>query len=82
MGYSALRPNCCGSGTLFITNTSHLFDAAFESFAAMDSSFLAQQVNEKIGQLHGLFDEIGIPNHERDVREQEVCFFFLLRRQP
>ncbi len=40
----------------------------------MDSSFLAQQVNEKIGQLHGLFDEIGVPNHERDSREQEVCF--------
>ncbi|KAH8894866.1 hypothetical protein GQ53DRAFT_67656 [Thozetella sp. PMI_491] len=39
---------------------------------AMDSSFLTQQVNDKIGQLHGLFDEIGVPNHERDAREQEL----------
>jgi protein regulator of cytokinesis 1 len=38
----------------------------------MDSSYLAQQVNTIIGQLHGLFDEIGVPNHERDTRESEV----------
>ena len=38
----------------------------------MDTSFLAQQVNAIIGQLHGLFDEIGVPNHDRDTREEEV----------
>lgn len=38
----------------------------------MDTSYLAQQVNTIIGQLHGLFDEIGVPNHERDTRESEV----------
>lgn len=38
----------------------------------MDTSYLAQQVNTIIGQLHGLFDEIGVPNHDRDAREEEV----------
>ncbi|KAL2169758.1 hypothetical protein VTG60DRAFT_5654 [Thermothelomyces hinnuleus] len=38
----------------------------------MDTSFLAQQVNTIIGQLHGLFDEIGVPHHDRDAREEEV----------
>ena len=38
----------------------------------MDTSYLAQQVNNSIGQLHGLFDEIGVPNHEREARESEV----------
>ncbi|KAL1874372.1 hypothetical protein VTK73DRAFT_398 [Phialemonium thermophilum] len=38
----------------------------------MDTSYLAQQVNTIVGQLHGLFDEIGIPNHERDSREAEL----------
>lgn len=38
----------------------------------MDTSYLAQQVNTIIGQLHGLFDEIGVPNHERESREAEV----------
>lgn len=38
----------------------------------MDTSYLAQQVNTIIGQLHGLFDEIGVPNHERETREAEV----------
>ncbi len=38
----------------------------------MDTSYLAQQVNTIVGQLHGLFDEIGVPNHERDAREEEV----------
>ena len=42
----------------------------------MDTSYLAQQVNTIIGQLHGLFDEIGVPNHDRDAREEEV------RRKP
>jgi hypothetical protein len=40
--------------------------------AAMDTSYLAQQVNTIIGQLHGLFDEIGVPSHERETREAEV----------
>jgi hypothetical protein len=38
----------------------------------MDTSYLAQQVNTIIGQLHGLFDEIGVPNHDRETREAEV----------
>ncbi|OAA38379.1 Microtubule-associated protein, MAP65/ASE1-type [Metarhizium rileyi] len=38
----------------------------------MDSSYLAQQVNSSISQLHGLFDEIGVPNHEREARESEL----------
>ena len=39
---------------------------------AMDTSYLAQQVTTIIGQLHGLFDEIGVPSHERDSREAEL----------
>lgn len=38
----------------------------------MDASYLSQQVNTIIGQLHGLFDEIGVPNHDRDNREEEL----------
>ncbi|KAI0802548.1 microtubule associated protein-domain-containing protein [Xylaria sp. FL0064] len=38
----------------------------------MDASFLSQQVNNIIGQLHGLFDEIGVPSHDRDNREAEL----------
>lgn len=38
----------------------------------MDTSHLAQQVNASIGQLQGLFDEIGVPDHERETREAEV----------
>lgn len=38
----------------------------------MDASYLSQQVNSIIGQLHGLFDEIGVPSHDRDNREAEV----------
>ncbi|KAK4174123.1 microtubule associated protein-domain-containing protein [Triangularia setosa] len=38
----------------------------------MDTSYLAQQVNTIIGQLHGLFDEIGVSNHERESREAEL----------
>lgn len=38
----------------------------------MDTGYLAQQVTTIIGQLHGLFDEIGVPSHERDSREAEV----------
>lgn len=42
------------------------------SEATMDTSYLAQQVTTIIGQLHGLFDEIGVASHERDSREAEV----------
>ncbi|KAJ2905787.1 hypothetical protein MKZ38_004464 [Zalerion maritima] len=38
----------------------------------MDTSYLSQQVNTIIGQLHGLFDEIGVPSHDRETREAEV----------
>lgn len=38
----------------------------------MDTSSLAQQVTNIIDQLHGLFDDIGVPNHERNARENEV----------
>ncbi|KAF4472726.1 anaphase spindle elongation 1 [Fusarium albosuccineum] len=38
----------------------------------VDTSYLAQQVNASIGQLHGLFDEIGVPEHEREARESEL----------
>ena len=38
----------------------------------MDTSYLTTQVSTIIGQLHGLFDDIGVPSHERDSRESEV----------
>ncbi|KAH7041016.1 microtubule associated protein-domain-containing protein [Microdochium trichocladiopsis] len=38
----------------------------------MDASYLSQQVNTIIGQLHGLFDEIGVSSHERERREEEL----------
>ncbi|KAI0480416.1 microtubule associated protein-domain-containing protein [Xylariaceae sp. FL0804] len=38
----------------------------------MDASYLSQQVNSIIGQLHGLFDEIGVPSHDRESREAEL----------
>ncbi|KAI0460488.1 microtubule associated protein-domain-containing protein [Xylaria acuta] len=38
----------------------------------MDASYLSQQVNSIIGQLHGLFDEIGVPSHDRDNREAKL----------
>ena len=40
----------------------------------MDTSYLTQQVNNIVGQLHGLFDDMGVPGHERESREAEVCF--------
>jgi protein regulator of cytokinesis 1 len=43
----------------------------------MDTSYLAQQVNTIIGQLHSLFDEIGVPNHDRETRESEVSDAFI-----
>ena len=44
----------------------------------MDTSYLTTQVTTIIGQLHGLFDDIGVPNHERECRETEVSFNPLL----
>ncbi|TQN64511.1 Anaphase spindle elongation protein 1 [Colletotrichum shisoi] len=38
----------------------------------MDTGYLSQQVNTIIGQLHGLFDEIGVPNHDREKREEHL----------
>lgn len=38
----------------------------------MDTSYLTSQVGNIIGQLHVLFDEIGVPTHERESREAEV----------
>jgi len=38
----------------------------------MDTSYLTQQVGAIMDQLHGLFDEIGVPSHEREAREAEV----------
>ncbi|KAL1302909.1 hypothetical protein AAFC00_003234 [Neodothiora populina] len=38
----------------------------------MDTGYLSQQVTSIINQLHSYFDEIGLPNHERDSRESEL----------
>ncbi|RMX84130.1 hypothetical protein D0869_04795 [Hortaea werneckii] len=38
----------------------------------MDTSYLSQQVTTIIERLHGFFDEIGVPRHERDSRESEL----------
>ena len=38
----------------------------------MDTSFLTTQVNTIIGQLHTIWDEIGIPRNDRESRETEV----------
>lgn len=38
----------------------------------MDTSYLTSQVATIVAQLHGLFDEIGVPSHERDSREAKV----------
>lgn len=40
--------------------------------ATMDTNYLTTQVATIIGQLQGLFDEIGVPGHERDSRESEA----------
>ncbi|ODA82646.1 hypothetical protein RJ55_01154 [Drechmeria coniospora] len=37
-----------------------------------NTSFLSQQVNNSIHQLHALFDEIGVASHERESREAEL----------
>ncbi|KAL8944734.1 MAG: hypothetical protein Q9216_000303 [Gyalolechia sp. 2 TL-2023] len=38
----------------------------------MDTSYLTTQVTTIIGQLHGLFDDIGVETHERESRETEL----------
>ncbi|ETN42139.1 uncharacterized protein HMPREF1541_04080 [Cyphellophora europaea CBS 101466] len=38
----------------------------------MDTSYLTTQVNTIIGQLHTIWDEIGIPRNERESRETEL----------
>ncbi|KAI4723440.1 hypothetical protein E4T48_00303 [Aureobasidium sp. EXF-10727] len=38
----------------------------------MDTGHLSHQVTTIINQLHGVFDEIGLPTHERDERESEL----------
>ncbi len=40
----------------------------------MDTSFLQSQVTTIIGQLHSIFDEIGVPRNERESRETEVGY--------
>ncbi|PWY63580.1 microtubule associated protein [Aspergillus eucalypticola CBS 122712] len=39
---------------------------------AVDTSYLTTQVNNIVTQLHGIFDDIGVPNHERESREAEL----------
>lgn len=43
---------------------------------AIDTGYLTTQVTSIISQLHGLFDEIGVPSHERESREQEVSHLY------
>ena len=38
----------------------------------MDASYLTTQVTNIIGQLHNLFDDIGVPSHERESKESAV----------
>jgi hypothetical protein len=44
----------------------------FSTAIKMDASYLTTQVNTIVAQLHGVFDEIGVPSHEREARETEV----------
>lgn len=44
---------------------------------AVDTSYLTTQVNNIVEQLHDVFDQIGVPAHERETREAEV---FTLRK--
>jgi protein regulator of cytokinesis 1 len=39
---------------------------------SVDTNDLTTQVNKIISQLHGIFDDIGVPNHEREAKETEV----------
>ena len=44
----------------------------------MDTNYLITQISKITGQLHGLFDEIGVSSHERESKEIEVLFFIFL----
>jgi protein regulator of cytokinesis 1 len=44
----------------------------------MDTSYLEKQVSTIINKLHELFDEIGVPSHERDSRESEVRYILII----
>ncbi|RAH49845.1 putative microtubule associated protein (Ase1) [Aspergillus brunneoviolaceus CBS 621.78] len=39
---------------------------------AVDTSYLTTQVNTIVSELHGIYDDIGVPSHERDAREAEL----------
>ncbi|OKL57420.1 hypothetical protein UA08_06995 [Talaromyces atroroseus] len=39
---------------------------------SVDTGYLTTQVNNIINQLHGIFDDIGVPNHDREARETEL----------
>ncbi|KAJ5121586.1 uncharacterized protein N7515_009547 [Penicillium bovifimosum] len=39
---------------------------------AVDTSYLTTQVNNIVAQLHGIYDEIGVPARERESREAEL----------
>ncbi|KAJ6051600.1 uncharacterized protein N7446_006233 [Penicillium canescens] len=39
---------------------------------AVDTSYLTTQVNNIVEQLHGIYDEIGVPPRERENREAEL----------
>ncbi|KAJ5648133.1 hypothetical protein N7490_004505 [Penicillium lividum] len=39
---------------------------------AVDTSYLTTQVNNIVEQLHGIFDDIGVPAHERETREADL----------
>ena len=43
---------------------------------AVDTSYLTTQVNNIVEQLHGIFNEIGVPARERESREAEVNWAF------
>ncbi|KAA6408492.1 MAG: hypothetical protein FRX48_07574 [Lasallia pustulata] len=38
----------------------------------MDTSYLTTQLSTIVGQLHSLFDDIGVPKHERESRESKL----------
>ena len=38
----------------------------------MDASYLTTRVNSIVDQLHGIFDEIGVPKNERNAREADL----------
>ena len=53
-------------------NTINKFYLPSAIVPTMDTNYLTTQVTTIIGQLHGLFDDIGVPSHERESREAEA----------